>query len=117
MTIDYNKSNLENNIFYKLYDIVDSLNTIKAKGYKGWSDFFKCYFEASIAFFKLCDEIGMLTTSNNLGNFFRRYNYYLWIDMLGSIISLKELLKCIKPSRRMKEECDYIVYYDNGVIT
>lgn len=117
MTIDYNKSNFEEKIFDKLYELVDSLNTKKAKEYKGWSDFFKCYFEAYIAFSKLCDEIGMLTTSNNLGNFFRRYNYHLWIDMLGPIISTKELLRCIKPSRRTKEECDYIVYYDNGVIT
>lgn len=117
MTTDYNKSNFEEKIFDKLYELVDSLNTKKAKEYKGWSDFFKCYFEAYIAFSKLCDEIGMLTTSNNLGNFFRRYNYHLSIDMLGPIISSKELLKCIKPSRRTKEECDYIVYYDNGVIT
>ena len=117
MTTDYNKSNFEEKLFDKLYELVDSLNTKKAKEYKGWSDFFKCYFGAYIAFSKLCDEIGMLTTSNNLGNFFRRYNYHLWIDMLGPIISTKELLRCIKPSRRTKEECDYIVYYDNGVIT
>lgn len=79
MTTDYNKSNFEEKIFDKLYELVDSLNTKKAKEYKGWSDFFKCYFEAYIAFSKLCDEIGMLTTSNNLGNFFRRYNYHLCV--------------------------------------
>lgn len=117
MTFENNKSNFENNIFDELYDIVDSLHVKKVREYKGWSDFFKCYFEAYIAYTKLCDKIGMLTTSNSLGNFFRRYNYHLWIDMLGPIISIKELLRCMKPSKRTKEDCDYIVYYDNGVIT
>lgn len=77
MTFENNKSNFENNIFDELYDIVDSLHVKKVREYKGWSDFFKCYFEAYIAYTKLCDKIGMLTTSNSLGNFFRRYNYHL----------------------------------------
>ena len=117
MTTDNNKYYSEEKAFNKLYDIVYSLNTKKAKEYKGWSDFFKCYFEAYIAFTKLCDKIGMLTTSNTLENFFRRYNYHLWIDGLNPIISTKELLKCIKPSKRTKEDSDYTVYYDNCIIT
>lgn len=117
MNLDNNKSDFEDKIFDKLYDIVDSLNKRKAKDYKGWSDFFKFYFETYIAYVELCDKLGMLTTSNNLGNFFRRYNYHLWIDMLEPIISTKELLRYIKPSRCTKEDCDYVVYYDNGVIT
>lgn len=117
MTFDNNKSHFEEKIFNKLYDIVNSLNTKKAKEYKGWNDFFKCYFEAYITFSQLCDKIGILTTSNNLGNFFHRYNFHLWIDLLGSIVSTKELLRCIKPSRNTKEDSDYIYYYNYGVIT
>ena len=44
MTFDNNKSKFENNIFDELYDIVKSLKVKKVREYKGWSDFFKCYF-------------------------------------------------------------------------